>query len=152
MTTFRTRLLASSLLISAAMLATPAYAQEAEDKETQGAEDVQETVPETTPEPVEGEAIVVTGSRIRQDAFNSPTPIQVLDADEAAKVGVSSATELLQRSTVASDFVPYGTRAVSPKYSAVRPGGFCAPIAIAVRTPPAALNLHQMQPVFADSE
>lgn len=100
--TFKTRLLASSLLIGAAMLASPAYAQEAEDKETQGAEDVQETVPETTPEAVEGEAIVVTGSRIRQDAFNSPTPIQVLDADEAAKVGVSSAAELLQRSTVAS--------------------------------------------------
>ncbi|HET7816255.1 MAG TPA: TonB-dependent receptor [Sphingomicrobium sp.] len=100
--TLKTRLLASSLLIGAAMLASPAYAQEAEDKETQGAEDVQETVPVTTPDPVEGQTIVVTGSRIRQDAFNSPTPIQVLDADEAAKVGVSSATELLQRSTVAS--------------------------------------------------
>lgn len=100
--TFKTRLLASSLLIGAAMLASPAYAQEAEDKETQGAEDVQDTVPVTTPDPVEGDTIVVTGSRIRQDSFNSPTPIQVLDADEAAKVGVSSATELLQRSTVAS--------------------------------------------------
>lgn len=109
-TLFKARLLATSLLISAAALGSPAYAQTAdqpstaEEEETQAAPEgtVQETVPVTTPEPVEGNEIVVTGSRIRQDSFNSPTPIQVLDADQAAKVGVSSATELLQRSTVAS--------------------------------------------------
>lgn len=109
-TLFKARLLATSLLISAAALGSPAYAQTAdqpataEDEETQAAPEgtVQETVPETTPEAVEGNEIVVTGSRIRQDSFNSPTPIQVLDADQATKVGVSSATELLQRSTVAS--------------------------------------------------
>ncbi len=109
--TFRTRLLASSLLIGVAALASPAHAQDAADPVAQTAgqvgqpdtEDVDDpTVPVSTPAAVQGQEIVVTGSRIRQDSFNSPTPIQVLDADQAAKLGVSSASELLQRSTVAS--------------------------------------------------
>ncbi|GAK33015.1 hypothetical protein JCM17846_11630 [Iodidimonas nitroreducens] len=50
----------------------------------------------------EVEQIVITGSRIRRDAFSATTPIQVLDASENRKLGVSSLTEMLQRSTVSS--------------------------------------------------
>ncbi len=46
--------------------------------------------------------VTVTGSRIRQDTFSSPTPIQVMDVEAARQIGVSSITELLQRSTVVS--------------------------------------------------
>jgi iron complex outermembrane receptor protein len=48
------------------------------------------------------EQIVVTGSRIRRDSFSATTPIQVLDATENRKLGVSSLTEMLQRSTVST--------------------------------------------------
>ncbi len=48
------------------------------------------------------ELVTVTGSRIRQDSFSSPTPIQVMDVEQARQIGVSSISELLQRSTVVS--------------------------------------------------
>lgn len=48
------------------------------------------------------EQIIVTGSRIRRDAFSATTPIQVLDASENRKLGISSLTEMLQRSTVST--------------------------------------------------
>lgn len=50
----------------------------------------------------EVEQIVVTGSRIRRDAFSSTTPLQVLEADQGRKLGVTNITELLQRSTVST--------------------------------------------------
>lgn len=53
-------------------------------------------------EEVQAEEIVITGSRIRRDPFNSTTPIQVLDVEEASRLGVSSISDLLQRSTAAS--------------------------------------------------
>lgn len=46
--------------------------------------------------------IVVTGSRIRRDEFSSPTPLQVLDAEENLKLGVNTVSEMIQRSTVSS--------------------------------------------------
>ena len=48
------------------------------------------------------EEIVVTGSRIKRDAFTSPSPIQVLDVDAGRKIGVSSISDLLQRATVSN--------------------------------------------------
>lgn len=50
----------------------------------------------------EVEQIVVTGSRIRRDTFSSPSPIQVLDAVENRKLGVTTLGEMLQRSTVST--------------------------------------------------
>lgn len=50
----------------------------------------------------DAEEIVITGSRIRRDAFSSTTPLQVLDAGEANRLGITSVSELLQRSTAAS--------------------------------------------------
>lgn len=51
-------------------------------------------------EPIE--EIVVTGSRIKRDTFTSPTPIEVLLTEDARQIGVTSVTEMLQRSTAAS--------------------------------------------------
>ncbi|MGD8327483.1 MAG: TonB-dependent receptor plug domain-containing protein, partial [Sphingomonadales bacterium] len=48
------------------------------------------------------EQIVITGSRIKRDAFSSSTPLQVLDAEEASRLGVTTVSELLQRSTTSS--------------------------------------------------
>ena len=48
------------------------------------------------------EEVVVTGSRIRRDAFSSTTPIQVLSAENSRKLGITSLTEMLQKSTAAS--------------------------------------------------
>jgi len=50
----------------------------------------------------EVEAIIVTGSRIKRSAFNSPDPIQVISAEQGKLRGVTTATGLLQSSTIAS--------------------------------------------------
>ena len=44
--------------------------------------------------------IVVTGSRIRRDSFNSPSPITVLTREDATVAGFNSAAELLQSTSV----------------------------------------------------
>jgi len=46
--------------------------------------------------------IVVTGSRIRRDEFSSAAPLQSLDAEAATQIGITSVTELIQRSSVAN--------------------------------------------------
>ncbi|WP_082769725.1 TonB-dependent siderophore receptor [Caulobacter sp. CCH9-E1] len=50
----------------------------------------------------EVEAVVVTGSRIKRSAFNSPDPIQVISAEQGQLRGIATATGLLQSSTIAS--------------------------------------------------
>jgi len=65
------------------LLATPAQAQDGADEESV-------------------EEITVTGSRIRRDEYSSPSPIQVLDVDSSRQLGISSISEMLQRSTVAN--------------------------------------------------
>ena len=47
-------------------------------------------------------AVVVTGSRIRKNEFNSPDPIQVIKGEDAQLRGVGDAAALLQTSTIAS--------------------------------------------------
>ena len=42
------------------------------------------------------EVITVTGSRIRRDTFNSPSPVQVITREEVTSAGFSSTTEALQ--------------------------------------------------------
>lgn len=79
--------------------ALPAFAQQGGDVET---------VPESSAaaaaatEEGERDTVVVTGSRLRRDAFTSPSPLTTLDVDESRQIGVTSITELLSRSTVAN--------------------------------------------------
>lgn len=44
-----------------------------------------------------GEAIVVTGSRIRRDPLSQSAPVQVLDSQSLAQTGLSSVADILQR-------------------------------------------------------
>jgi outer membrane receptor protein involved in Fe transport len=46
--------------------------------------------------------VVVVGSRIRRDTFNSPSPVQIITRDESTLAGFSTTTEALQSSTVTS--------------------------------------------------
>lgn len=48
------------------------------------------------------EEILVTGSRIRRDEFTSAAPMQTFNIDAARQIGVTSISELLQRSTIAN--------------------------------------------------
>ncbi len=53
-------------------------------------------------EATEVEELVVTGSRIPQNEFTSPSPIQVLTTDRAQQRGISDTAQLLQSSTLAA--------------------------------------------------
>jgi outer membrane receptor protein involved in Fe transport len=47
-----------------------------------------------------GDTITVTGSRLRRDAFNSVSPVQLITREEVTAAGFSSATEALQSTAV----------------------------------------------------
>ncbi len=48
------------------------------------------------------EEITVTGSRIARDEYSSAAPLQTFDIQSARQIGVTSISELLQRSTIAN--------------------------------------------------
>src|SRR5690242_10422841 len=48
------------------------------------------------------EEIVVTGSRIPQNEFTSPAPIQVINSETATLEGLADTADILQGSTIAS--------------------------------------------------
>ncbi|MCO7227237.1 TonB-dependent receptor domain-containing protein [Pleionea sp. CnH1-48] len=48
------------------------------------------------------EKVIIVGSRIRRDGFNSEEPIEIISASEAASQGIESVGELLRRSTIAA--------------------------------------------------
>ncbi|MBS0295766.1 MAG: TonB-dependent receptor [Proteobacteria bacterium] len=50
----------------------------------------------------EVQEVVITGSRIHRNEFNSPDPIQVIRSEDAKLRGVADTTQLLQSSTIAS--------------------------------------------------
>src|SRR5262245_4411874 len=53
-----------------------------------------------TAEQAQPDEVVVTGSRIRRDTFNSPSPVQVITREEVTSAGFSSTTEALQGNAV----------------------------------------------------
>ncbi len=48
------------------------------------------------------EEVIVTGSRIARDEYTSAAPLQTFDIQSARKIGITSISELLQRSTIAN--------------------------------------------------
>lgn len=88
----RERLLRSTILAgfaAAGLTMSPAYAQQQnEDEDEQSEEDSEET-------------IVVTGSRIRRDAFASVAPLQTIDSQEIRDAGLIDTAQILQTSSVA---------------------------------------------------
>lgn len=73
----RTRLLASTLLISGTMLAAPAFAQT------------------ETPAPAEEDTVIVTGSRIPQPNITSTAPVTVVGAEDVKLQGTTRVEDLL---------------------------------------------------------
>lgn len=75
----------ASILAAAAMFAgQPAVAQDTGDE---GAEEADET-------------IVVVGSRLRRDVYNSPSPIQVVTNEESIRAGFNATAEVLQGTAI----------------------------------------------------
>ncbi len=48
------------------------------------------------------EEVVVTGSRIARDEYSSAAPLQTFDIEVAKQAGITTVSELLQRSTLAN--------------------------------------------------
>ena len=100
----RTTCLESAALAAALIglaCSTSAFAQDAAapadcaDANSDGACDV------TTAAAAEASGgIVVTGSRIRRDSFNSPSPISVISRDDSTIAGFDSSSEILQGTSV----------------------------------------------------
>jgi outer membrane receptor protein involved in Fe transport len=114
MLNFRSRLLASSLLVGAGLLASPAFAQDAaQPTTTPSPPDNSATpqVPETTT-PVEGQTtvpstsatgetvrapqdIVITGTRIPQPNLTSASPVTVISSQEVKLQGTTRTEDLI---------------------------------------------------------
>lgn len=86
-------LLMSSILgITASMWAPMTFAQDVEQLPS-AAEIAEET---------DRDEVVVTGSRLRRDAFSSPSPLVTLDVEENRKFGIASINGLVQNSVTAT--------------------------------------------------
>ena len=100
---FRQRLLASTLLVGAALAASPASAQNAETNIQDETADVGDPAarfcsenPDSPQCEAEGTAIVVTGSRIASPTLSSASPLQIVDAQDLDDSGVVNVQEVLQ--------------------------------------------------------
>lgn len=82
------------LLLSTAMLLT---AETATDVLAQTSEPADITQPAAEPEQGVATSIIVTGSRIRRDPVDSPSPVTALDSADLARTGLSSIGDILQR-------------------------------------------------------
>lgn len=87
--TFGKSLLGASVL--ALLVAAPAFAQTAA-KEEEKKEEVK----------AKGETVVITGSRIRKDSFNTASPLTVVTNASAILAGTTDAAEIIQGSTAAA--------------------------------------------------
>ncbi|UIJ46986.1 TonB-dependent receptor [Sphingomonas cannabina] len=87
----RRRLLATTLLISAAAFTTPAFAQDAGSSNQAATQDSQ-----TAEGQGAGEDIVVTGSLFRRTDTETPSPVTVLTSDNLAKAGITSIAEAIR--------------------------------------------------------
>ena len=96
----RVRLLASAGIAAIALAAAPAMAQDTAGADAAAQDTGAEDADEATPAPAQG--ILVTGSRIRQSEFNSPSPITVIDPTESAKQGIFDTADMIQGSPVAA--------------------------------------------------
>lgn len=98
MRTTKTKLLATSLLVSSLAFAPAAFAQTQTSTPAPTEEEGQEVRQRST----SVQDIVVTGSRIRRSTFTSTQPVQVITAEEATLEGLVDTTEILQGSTTAN--------------------------------------------------
>ncbi len=90
----RKLLLASSVIAGLGLAPVGAWAQTQTQNKTKAA----------APAPAEDEveAVVVTGSRLKQNAYTSASPIQVITAEQSSLEGLIDTTAIIQGSSVAS--------------------------------------------------
>ena len=86
--------------IGALAISSAAFAQS-----TAPAEEANEEAPEAASTSTDGDAIIVTGSRIRKTEFNSADPIQIINPEIGAQQGQNQVAELLQSSPIAQGFI-----------------------------------------------
>jgi len=70
---------------------------------------------EDSVEPDAIDEIVITGSRIRKDAFTSSAPMDIIDVEKASIQGIANVGELLRRNTAAAGS-PQVTSAISSEF------------------------------------
>lgn len=96
-------LLATSILGGLAIPAAAAFAQTGSDVSTTPPPSISTATPIGGKDQKENsDAIIVTGSRIRHDNYNTPSPVEIITHDEITLSGASSAAEVLQSSAVTS--------------------------------------------------
>jgi len=84
------------------MAGAPVFAQNAgAEAETEAEEEEEEQGEEEQSSSAAADTIVVTGSRIRRDAFTSTAPLQVIDVEEIRDAGLIDTAQILQETTVA---------------------------------------------------
>lgn len=94
--TFRQRLLASTIILGAASLATPAWAQDPEtDPSVTGAESIADQTDLETPTADAGDAIIVTGSRIARPQLEGASPVTVVNSQEVKLQGITRTEDLI---------------------------------------------------------
>ena len=98
--TYRQRLMATTLMIGAASLATPAWAQAQDETPEPPATSVADPDagsqdPGAEGISGEGEEIVITGSRIARRDLTSTSPLQVIQDEEFQLSGTANAEQVL---------------------------------------------------------
>jgi outer membrane receptor protein involved in Fe transport len=105
------RSLESLILCSVSLLAvaaTPAVAQTQEPVEATPAEQAEEdlapgeTLTNAEGQPADEEEIVVTGSRLRRDNYNTPAPLTLITREDTVLAGAADTAEILQSASITS--------------------------------------------------
>ena len=91
--TDRQLLFRAGVSLGAMMLSATAAAQDA----IPPAEAAQNPATAAAEVPASGDAIIVTGSRIRRDPLNQDSPVTFVDQSDIAKTGLNSINDVLQR-------------------------------------------------------
>jgi iron complex outermembrane receptor protein len=89
-----------SALLAAAALAAPGLASAQTCDSNHSTATTSDDCAPAAGQPTNVEELVVVGSHIRRDNFNTPSPIEVVTRDEAVLAGMASTTEILQSNTV----------------------------------------------------
>ena len=84
-------------LVFALSAVSPAFAQDA--AVTEATPTAEEPTANTEEEAAEVQEVVVVGSRIRRDTYNTPAPVTLITREETTLAGFGSTTEALQNST-----------------------------------------------------
>ena len=89
---FKKQLLGTTVVVGLAFLSAPAWAQSQTGVNASGekADDDAAAV----------EEVVVVGSRLRRDNYNSASPVQVVTREDATLAGFASTTEVLQSTAI----------------------------------------------------